>query len=69
MIWVGVSHNGGDGGNTEHLPEWVVTVAHEHPVFAPLEWLRGPQCRPLVEKVFAVIEHAASIDPNISLLN
>jgi hypothetical protein len=69
MIWVGVSHTGGESGSTEHPPEWAVSVAHEHPVFAPFQWLKGPQCRPLVEKVFAVIENAVSVGPDISLLN
>jgi hypothetical protein len=69
MIWVGVSHTGGERGSAEHLPEWVVSVAHEQPVFAPLQWLKGAQCRPLVEKVFAVIESAVLADPDISRHN
>ena len=69
MIWVGVSHTGGESGSTEHLPEWVVSVAHEHPVFAPLQWLKGAQCQPLVVEVFAVIESAVSLDPGMSINN
>ena len=69
MIWVGVSHTGGDSGSTEQTPEWVVSVAHEHPVFAPFQWLKGAQCRPLVEKVYSVIDKAVSIGPEVSLTN
>jgi hypothetical protein len=69
MIWVAVSHTGGDSGSTEHPPEWVVSVAHEHPFFAPFQWFKGAQCRPLVEEVFAAIESAASIGSDISLHN
>jgi hypothetical protein len=42
-----------------------VSVKHEHPFFAPSQWLKGAQCRPLVEKVFAAIESALSISPDI----
>jgi hypothetical protein len=69
MIWVGVSHTGGVSGSAEDPPEWGVTVTHEHPVFAPLQWLKGAQGRPLVKAVCEAIESAVSTDPNISLHN
>jgi hypothetical protein len=69
MIWVAVKHVGGDSGSTEHPPEWIVSVAHERPFFAPSQWLKGTQSRQLVEKVFAAIESAVSIGPDISLHN
>jgi hypothetical protein len=46
-----------------------MTVAHEHPVFAPLQWLKEAQGRPLVKAVFEAIESAVSIDSDFSLHN
>jgi hypothetical protein len=67
IIWVAVSYTDGDQGSTAHPPEWVVSIAHEHPFFAPSQWFKGTQGRPLVEKVFAAIESAILISPDISL--
>jgi len=64
-IWVAVSHAGVNASD-KYPPEWVVSVAHEHPFFAPFQWLKGGQCRPLAEKVFEAIKSAASVDPGAS---
>jgi hypothetical protein len=67
MIWVAVKYAGGEQGSAENRPEWMVSVAHEHPFFAPSQWFKGAQSRPLVEKVFAAIESAVSMRPEFSL--
>lgn len=59
-VWVAVSYAGGDRDDTENIPAWGVSVAHEIPIFAPRQWFRRKAGRELASRVFEIVHHILS---------
>lgn len=64
MVWVAVGL--ADDDAAEATPEWVVSVSHERPLFAPSQWFKGAQGRALEETVLSILARAIAADPEMT---
>lgn len=66
MVWVAVGCAEGEGEG-DAPSEWVVSVSHERPIFAPAQWFKGAQGKALTERAIAILSRALAAAPEVDI--